>query len=47
MKVSNLLPKIGDGFELYASYSDYAKYMEQQKLRIILAYFVFLLQKII
>lgn len=37
VKASNSLPKIGDGYELYSTYSDYAKYMEQQKLRIILA----------
>uniref|UniRef100_A0A915DNK4 HRDC domain-containing protein n=1 Tax=Ditylenchus dipsaci TaxID=166011 RepID=A0A915DNK4_9BILA len=35
IKSSNSLPKIGDGFELYASYPDYAEFLSQQKLRIL------------
>lgn len=37
VRASNALPKFGDGYELYASYADYAKFMEQQKIRVILS----------
>lgn len=29
------MPKLGDGYELYASYSDYANFMKQQQIRLI------------
>ncbi|KAI1717473.1 3'-5' exonuclease domain-containing protein [Ditylenchus destructor] len=37
VKASNGLPKLGDGYELYASYPDYAQLMAQNKGRILAA----------